>query len=846
MNTSLQSAVAALEALGCHPTSTNGGSAYTARCPCHDDSTPSLSISTGEKQAVILHCHAGCDPRDIFKALGIQSNPTTDKRRIVATYDYHDAQGALISQKVRYEPKDFRQRWPDGKGGWLWKRPSNAPYTLYRLPELLAAIERGEPVYLVEGERDCDRLVALGLAATTNIEGAAKPDQKAKWRPDYTAQLSGAARVVLIPDNDEPGRAHMAHVAKALGQRARVVELPGLPEKGDVSNWLDQGHTADELRALADTAPISSTNHKTPVGVAVSPTTPSDPFQSLHYREDANGHKSLLKTLHNTVVLLSADPEWKGVIGFNEFRQCIEKRATTPYGSPPGAWQDCDTAETIIWLNQTHHVAFARDMIDMAVLTIAHRQAFNPAQDRLKTLAAQWDGQARLDSWLVDYVNAAVSDGNREYLAEIGDKWLKGVAARVLFPGCKRDDVLVLRGPQGWKKSTAAQAISDAILPDTFTDSVDLGNLAEAKIQIRGIVVAELGELSGLARAEVESIKAFVSTKQDHFREKFGRYAQDFPRTVSFVGSTNNQTFLKDPTGNRRWWPVTLAAPIDIPRLEAILPQLLGEAAWRVLNEQAAWHVTAEQALEQADRVREAHFEEDVWTDPVMRIVDGMESTGEFITIPAILDGMNIPRMQQSPNAKQRVAGVLKTHGYEEARKWIDKKANRSQRYWKKVFHLHSSMVPNGSQRNPRQIEAKVGNHWGTIEENPMVPNLPDSPEKGTIENGQWFREPLQRFPDKPMELLNKNQGNHWEPLEPLDSVYRKIENEESITCASPLSIRILALLRGQPAGFDTEEITRQVGNGKGASPDMVGMVLNQLALAGDVGRVNGRWVVSS
>ena len=126
---------------------------------------------------------------------------------------------------------------------------------LYRLPELRQAIAQGATVFVVEGEKDGDRLAAGGLTATTNIEGAATPDQKPKWRPAYTAQLAGAARVVLLPDHDAPGRAHMQAIAQALqGQVGdlRVLELPGLPAKGDVSDWLNQGHTLDELQALVD------------------------------------------------------------------------------------------------------------------------------------------------------------------------------------------------------------------------------------------------------------------------------------------------------------------------------------------------------------------------------------------------------------------------------------------------------------------------------------------------------------------------------------------------------------------------------------------------------------------
>jgi predicted P-loop ATPase len=815
----LQDAIHSLQSLGCKPVQT--GDQWTAYCPIHEADgqghKPSLTLKAGDTQPVVVNCHAGCDRRAILKALGIQGTPR-GKPNIVAEYDYRDAAGHLVFQKIRLEPKDFRIRHLPAQGDWVWKKPVLATYPLYRLPDVMTAIQHGRPIVICEGEEDADRLAGSFIVATTNFEGAAKDSQKPKWRKEYTAQLAGAARVILIPDNDAPGRAHMRHIASQLQGKVsdlRWLALPGLPDKGDVSDWLNSGHTVEELAALMEQAgapPSTEQKNALPETVADS--------------------ERPRKTLNTVVGLLSAPP-WTGIIGFNEFRQCIEKRTATPYQALPGPWIDSDTAETMLYLERTTGAAFGRDMVDLAVLAIAHRNRFNPAQERLRALAQHWDGRARLETWLVDTLNAKVSEANHEYLAEIGEKWLKGVAARVLFPGCKRDDTLVLRAPQGWRKSTAAQSISDAIHPDSFTDSVDLGNLGEAKIQIRGIVIAELGELAGMAKAEVESIKAFVSTRADHFREKFGRYAQDFPRTVSFIGSTNDQTFLKDPTGNRRWWPVTLAAPIDIPRLEAILPQLIGEATRRVLNGEP-WHVTAEKALEQAERVREAHFEEDVWTDAALAIVDSLESNGEPVTIPAILDALNIPRMQQSPYAKQRVAGILKVNGYEEARKWIDRKANRNLRYWKKLTNAPESMVTVVTTVTSRQIEAKPCNQRGTSESDPTVTSIGDSGRPVTSETGQWL-------PGGYPESLGKQGMEPEEPEKPLDSLYGKNFSEEK-NDSSPMAQTALATVNGTPMLREDLERALALAHGK-AGPALIKATIDRLLLSGALGVTNGRLV---
>ncbi len=274
----LQDAVDALARLGCKPTKSGDG--YVAYCPIHEADgqghKPSLTLKAGDKVPVVVNCHAGCDGREILRVLGITPAPSHNgKRRIVATYSYRDLDGREAFQKIRYEPKDFLQRWPDGQGGWLWKRPGNAPYVLYRLPELRAAIAEGRTVFICEGEKDADRLASLGLVATSNVEGASKPEQRPKWKAEYTAQLEGAARVILLHDNDEQGRAHMRHVAEQLAGKVgevRWLDLPGLPEKGDdVSDWLDAGHTVDELKELAQAAESPTAEQPKTEGQGIQP-----------------------------------------------------------------------------------------------------------------------------------------------------------------------------------------------------------------------------------------------------------------------------------------------------------------------------------------------------------------------------------------------------------------------------------------------------------------------------------------------------------------------------------------------------------------------------------------------
>jgi hypothetical protein len=212
--------------------------------------------------------HLGCDHSGAISWMrreglipGGPSSPQTPRLKVVgetvppitAAYDYIDEDGVLLFQVVRYEPKTFRQRRPNDRDGWDWNL-NGIRRVLYRLPELIQRPENAI-VFICEGEKDTDHVRALGFAATTNAGGAGK------WRSEYNASLRGAD-VVLVPHNDDTGRDHAEQVAAALNGiagRIRNLDLaktwPDCPEKGDISNWIEAGGTADQLKALVEALP---------------------------------------------------------------------------------------------------------------------------------------------------------------------------------------------------------------------------------------------------------------------------------------------------------------------------------------------------------------------------------------------------------------------------------------------------------------------------------------------------------------------------------------------------------------------------------------------------------------
>jgi putative DNA primase/helicase len=234
-----------------------------AKCPSHDDRQASLSIRVGKDERVVMFCHASCDVKAIVAALGltmadlfVEARPSltvassahgvNSRQRAVKSYDYHDASGEVLFQVCRMEqPKAFPQRRPMPDGSWKWGLGDVQP-VLYRLPETLEAVAHGRRIFVVEGEKDVETLVELGYPATTSPMGAGK------WRDEYAETLAGAD-VVILPDNDEKGHAHAEDAAASLlarGCKVRVIDLPNLPPKGDITDWFEAGHSVDELEAL--------------------------------------------------------------------------------------------------------------------------------------------------------------------------------------------------------------------------------------------------------------------------------------------------------------------------------------------------------------------------------------------------------------------------------------------------------------------------------------------------------------------------------------------------------------------------------------------------------------------
>jgi hypothetical protein len=240
-----------------------GDREWKARCPAHEDRKPSLSISEGADGRVLMICRAGCEIKAVLAEHGLtlrdlfpesprrSGRNTASSKRIVAKYDYPDASGKLLFQTVRYDPKDFKQRRPNGND-WIWNLNGIEP-VLFRLPQITKAIREGLEIFLVEGEKDVLVLDEHGLAATCNPMGAKK------WRDSYSETLRGA-EVVIVADKDEKGREHAQLVASKLHGIAKFVRVLEPPEVNgkkikDSADYFAAGGTIEQLVAFAAAAP---------------------------------------------------------------------------------------------------------------------------------------------------------------------------------------------------------------------------------------------------------------------------------------------------------------------------------------------------------------------------------------------------------------------------------------------------------------------------------------------------------------------------------------------------------------------------------------------------------------
>lgn len=262
---------------------------------------------------------------------------------------------------------------------------------------------------------------------------------------------------------------------------------------------------------------------------------------------DANG--GYRKTIDNMLIVLRNDPLLKGKIALDEFAARGVAAGALPWDNRTGqrVWSDNDDAGAQ-WYLEVRYGLTGKDKVMNALSLCAQGNRFNELVDYLNTL--EWDGEPRLDTLLIDYLGAE----DNVYTRAVMRKSLAAAVARAMVPGTKYDYMPIFTGPQGIGKSTFLRLLGKK----WFSDSLQTFEGKEAAEMLQGTWINEIGELNGMTRSEVNQVKQHLSKTEDIYRVPYGRRTDVYPRRCVFFGTTNDAEFLRDNTGNRRFWPVDL------------------------------------------------------------------------------------------------------------------------------------------------------------------------------------------------------------------------------------------------------------------------------------------------
>lgn len=609
---------------------------------------------------------------------------------------------------------------PRGSSRWHWKHWPQ-PRPLYVPTTLLSGTPADVPVVVVEGEKCAEAgMKLLGHEFDfVSWPGGGKAWSMAAWSwlmgrtvylwPDCDAQrlrLNRAEKEAgadpdakpLLPAHKQPGMATMVGIGELLqAEHACTVLMLPIPAPGtkppgwDIADAADEGWDAAQVREFIRAAvPFVAPNDA--ARAAAEPiSTPSS--AGAGEESDARGWRVKLLTTssgatsqvrENVVLALDGLPDLKlmgipdvqGVVGFNELTNDVVKLKPSPWGTPVGAWAEVDDLLMGEWLVRQHWLpSFPRGTLEEAVRMVAYRHRFHPVRAYLNKL--RWDGIPRLSTWLRRACLAEDewddSEPLQRYLARVGTFFMMAMCSRALRPGCKFDYMMILEGKQGMRKSTLLRTLAGDFFADT---GLVLGD-KDSYQQLQGVWLYEIPELDAFSKADVMKIKAFVASSEDYFRASFDRRAAKYPRQLVFGGTTNEEHYLTDPTGNRRFWPVRVTRIIDIDWVAEHRDQLFAEAMQRIADGKR-FHPMREEELELFVPQQETRAVENAIESVIARYLyppdlPGVAADGLLVhetSVVALLGKVGIGLEKLGPGRfhEKQAAAALRRLGWHEAR----------------------------------------------------------------------------------------------------------------------------------------------------------------------------------
>ena len=408
-------------------------------------------------------------------------------------------------------------------------------------------------------------------------------------------------------------------------------------------------------------------------------------FNSSFRRNDkGNIQPSLFNTLH----VLEGDPQWQGVLGFNQFSYRIVKRRMPPVQPATGGeWADIDDVRLQVYLTKTYGFEPKKATVMDAVMQVAHAAPFHPVREYLDGLV--WDGTERLATLLADCWGALSTLGSAalrredagahrrlaKYLELAGTKWLIGAVARIFKPGCKLDTMLVFEGGQGDFKSSSIRALFG---DEWFSDSKMTIGDKDALAQMQGKWAYEMAEMDAHRKADDTAFKQFITTQIDRVRWHYGKRAEDVPRQCIFVGTTNMSQYGKDETGMRRIWPAEVGV-VDLERIRSTRDQLWAEAV-ALFKAGASWWVDKRVFVLEPDdeplidrpwsefdlfeEQGEVRQNVDAWEEPIAKFIADNNKLPYYTTAQIMGGALLLDKARWTPLEQKRVAAILRRMGF--------------------------------------------------------------------------------------------------------------------------------------------------------------------------------------
>lgn len=371
------------------------------------------------------------------------------------------------------------------------------------------------------------------------------------------------------------------------------------------------------------------------------------------------------KSISNILVILTRHPDWEGTLAWDDFAQRKIWRKPAPIingarGSRPlegENYEDHHTDYIGCWMIRELDVKFSEKDLEKGVVLASRENRINAVQLYLKKcgeLFKRNGSKGLLDSWLTSICNVAKSQTADLF----GRLWLISAVARAFTPGCQADHVLILEGPQGCRKTSALRIIGGEWYQGSLSN---INNPLEAAYQLQGKWIIDLSELDALGGARNSRIKAFFDSTQDSFRWKFSRHESTVQRACVFCSTTNKSTYLKDPTGGRRFWPVVVGTRIDTTSLRDVRDVLLGEAYCEWVSGSKWWLTDDEADVLELQRDR---YIGDPWAEAVHDAVAGKLVT----TVAEVMDSMMIDTIHRNLISQKRVVAILRREGFRQKR----------------------------------------------------------------------------------------------------------------------------------------------------------------------------------